>query len=61
MTVLQGPCEAILNWESDRQGIYGVKCHRPGQLYNDLARPFGIILCDECYEAIKAKEVNRGR
>lgn len=52
-TSQEGPCEAMTDWVSDKQGIYGVKCHKPGTLRMEFLLPYGTILCDDCYVAMK--------
>jgi hypothetical protein len=46
-TPLTGPCEASVNWSSDRKPTL-VKCGRLGTVRMKYLLPFGVILCDEC-------------
>ena len=55
-----GPCEASSGVRYDGRAPVVLKCHRPGQLRMDAGLlPFGMILCDDCYEAIKAHHADQ--
>jgi hypothetical protein len=55
---VEGPCETIIGWDHqygyDRMPV-GIKCHRPGVLRMEFLFPFGVILCDNCYQMQKEK------
>lgn len=54
--VLEGPCEAGVGITSEGSSITIAKCHKPGTWYPEGLMPYGIVLCDDCYERLEAKE-----
>ena len=52
------PCEAAIGYDTTGHSPVIQKCGKPGKLYQEFLLPFGVILCDGCYLAMKTK---RGR
>jgi hypothetical protein len=55
--VQAGPCEAGLGVDYSSRSPVVIKCHRPGVLRAEIIAPFGVILCDDCYEMISQPEL----
>lgn len=52
---MKGSCEAAIDWDDTGHAPRIIKCGKPGKLYQKFILPFGVILCDECYQAMEAK------
>lgn len=46
-----GPCECVISWDPPTL----TKCGKPGTLRKKYLLPWGVIMCDDCYEKKEAK------
>lgn len=54
-TPLTGSCEAGIGVERHNGVPMAVFCRQPGTLRKEFFEPYGVILCNDCYEKKKEK------
>ena len=54
--VQAGPCEAGVSIDYSSRHPVVLKCHQPGVMRPEF-KPFGMILCDDCYTMINQPEL----